>query len=84
MSYSRQSHTATMLTNGKVLVAGGHDDDSESALNTAELFDLATGEWTITGTNTIYDRKNHRASILENRKVLVNKRHRRLFKRSKA
>src|SRR5437870_5361868 len=38
LNTAREFHTATMLRNGKVLVAGG----SDSVLNSAELYDPAT------------------------------------------
>jgi RHS repeat-associated protein len=50
MNAKRQGHTATLLSTGKVLVVGG--SDGTNALNTAELFDPATGTWTPTATFT--------------------------------
>jgi hypothetical protein len=44
---ARWDHTATLLPNGKVLVAGGYGIRSEFA--SAELYDPATGIWTATG-----------------------------------
>ena len=44
---ARTRHTATLLPNGKVLVAGGND--SGHALSSAELYDPASGTWTATG-----------------------------------
>jgi hypothetical protein len=54
----RESHTATLLQDGQVLVAGGYDPQINSgsfvSLNSAELFDPATGQWHPTGSfNTI-------------------------------
>src|SRR6266513_1089821 len=40
-------HTATLLPNGKVLVAGG--GDSNGILASAELYDPASGTWSATG-----------------------------------
>ena len=45
LNTGRSSHTATLLPNGKVLVAGGFD----SAFTSAELYDPASGTWTATG-----------------------------------
>ncbi len=46
----RSSHTATLLPNGKVLVAGGSDSSSVTSAS-AELYDPATGTWTFTGSS---------------------------------
>ncbi|CAF4568518.1 unnamed protein product, partial [Rotaria magnacalcarata] len=43
--------TAAILTNGKVLVAGGYGNTDY--LNTAELYDPSTGIWTMTGSMSI-------------------------------
>ena len=40
-------HTATLLPNGKVLVAGGCNGDG--VLTSAELYDPASGTWSATG-----------------------------------
>src|SRR5215471_16900032 len=63
----RTNHTATLLSNGKVLVAGGADHDEDAS---AELYDPATGTWTLTG-SLITGRYLHTATLLPNGKVLV-------------
>ena len=60
----RHHHTATLLRNGKVLVAGGTGGIS------AELYDPATGSWSSTGSLNI-GRRSHTATLLPNGKVLV-------------
>src|SRR5262249_48715926 len=45
---ARLRHTATVLPNGKVLVAGGNHG---LALSSAELYDPATGTWAATGSH---------------------------------
>ena len=48
---ARFLHTATPLSNGKVLVAGGQGISNEP-LASAELYDPASGTWTATGSLT--------------------------------
>jgi len=65
---ARYPHTATLLPNGKVLVAGGQDYSTIFA--SAELYDPASGTWTATGSlNT--GRHSHTATLLPNGQVLV-------------
>ena len=64
----RLSHTATLLGNGKVLVAGGSGNDGFAAA--AELYDPVSGSWTATGT-MITPRQSHTATLLSDGKVLV-------------
>ena len=66
---ARSHHTATLLPNGKVLVAGGLDSSSNS-LASAELYDTASGTWTETG-DLAFARSQHTATLLPNGKVLV-------------
>ena len=68
---SRYGHTATLLENGKVLIVGGSDDgDLGSALGSAELYDPATGSWSLTA-NLSQTRVLHTATLLEGGEVLV-------------
>jgi N-acetylneuraminic acid mutarotase len=68
----RDSHTATLLANGKVLLAGGEGKGSnQGALDSAELYDPATGTWTATSGTLNQARKQHTATLLLNGKVLV-------------
>ena len=66
---ARYGHTATLLPNGKVLVAGGGSSNA-SPLASAELYDPATGHWTTTG-SLATARSGHTATLLPNGKVLV-------------
>ena len=66
----RSGHTATLLPNGQVLVAGGCCDASGDVLASAELYDPATGEWTVTDSMPTA-RWGHTATRLPNGEVLV-------------
>ena len=69
LNTARYYHTATLLLNGMVLVAGGIDNDL-NALDSAELYDPTSGTWTVTGSlNTA--RIAHTATLLSNGMVLV-------------
>jgi uncharacterized protein (TIGR03437 family) len=72
LSTARSLHTATPLSNGKVLVVGGINILSPCCTNTgnAELYDPATGQWTATG-NPSTPRANHIAARLASGKVLI-------------
>src|SRR5262249_13308944 len=69
MSTARGFHTATLLLNGKVLVAGGQNGIL-NYLSSAELYDPGTGTWTATGGMSTA-RSFHTATLLPNGKVLV-------------
>ena len=69
LNTARVYHTATLLPNGGVLVAGGTDSSFQVSAS-AELYDPANGTWTATGSlNTARDA--HTATLLPNGKVLV-------------
>lgn len=68
MKTGRSGHTATLLPNGKVLIAGG--DNAAGLVSDEEIFDPVSDSWTITGPlNT--PRTDHTATLLPNGKVLV-------------
>lgn len=68
MSHARTSHTATLLPNGRVMVAGGYDD--AGTLATAESFDPGAGVWV--GVGSMRDsRFFHTATLLPDGRVLV-------------
>jgi hypothetical protein len=65
---ARQGHTATLLGTGKVLVAGGYN--AGVYLSSAEIYDIATGEWSATG-EMRSARSWHTATLLKDGRVLV-------------
>jgi N-acetylneuraminic acid mutarotase len=69
LNTARDNHTATVLRNGKVLVAGGSNDNGV-ALASAELYDPATETWSITGSMAT-GRAGHFAFRLPTGAVLV-------------
>ena len=65
MSVTRYNHTATLLTNGTVLVAGG-----DSTGSGAEVYSPTTGNWSSTGLLAT-GRSSHTATLLNNGLTLV-------------
>jgi hypothetical protein len=72
MHLARVGDTATLLQNGKVLIAGGSDGGALSVdiYSSAELYDPTTGRFTQTGSMTAA-RVNQTATLLQNGKVLI-------------
>jgi hypothetical protein len=68
MVEARYSHTASLLSDGKVLMGGGVG--TIGALASAELFDPGTGTFSATGSLTA-PRWGHTATVLKNGRVLI-------------
>lgn len=69
MTAVRNSHTATKLQDGRVLVAGGAATPSGQS-GSAEIYDDDTGLWTATGSLQV-PRQGHQATLLGDGTVLV-------------
>jgi N-acetylneuraminic acid mutarotase len=70
MSNTRAWHTATLLQNGKVLVAGGAANGNVDITNTAELYDPNTETWSLSGSLS-GARYGQTATLLQDGRVLV-------------
>jgi hypothetical protein len=67
MHFARVSHTATLLRDGRILIAGGRGDQVNAV---AELYDPQTHRFTETG-SLITARYKHTAGVLPDGRVLI-------------
>jgi hypothetical protein len=70
MGTARTAHTAMLLPNGKVLIAGGMDSSLNISFSSAELYDPVTGTFSPTGSMGTA-RVFHTATLLSSGKVLI-------------
>ena len=70
LNVARLWHTATLLNNGMVLIAGGVDRTTGNTTASAQLYNPATGTFTTTGSMTTA-RNFHTATLLDNGMVLI-------------
>lgn len=72
MSTPRSFHAATQLADGRVLITGGHRFNAvNSALDTAEIYNPTTEEFTLLSETMETTREGHTATLLEDGRVLV-------------
>jgi N-acetylneuraminic acid mutarotase len=67
MASPRSGHSATLLPNGNILVAGGADDGLISA---AETYNPSSGTWSLAGDMSL-PRISHSATLLDSGQVLI-------------
>src|SRR5687768_16701906 len=70
MTSRRHLHTATLLADGRVLIAGGNSLLSQRTQSSAELYDPRSGTFTLTG-NMATPRVVHTATLLPDGRVLI-------------
>ncbi|HXL79282.1 MAG TPA: kelch repeat-containing protein [Pyrinomonadaceae bacterium] len=70
MTAARSGHTATLLPNGQVLIAGGMERNGV-LFRSAELYDPTTGRFTAANQSMNTQRVGHSATPLRNGKVLI-------------
>lgn len=68
LTTARYGHTATLLGDGKLLVAGGGSEFG--FFSSAELYDPTNGTWKAVG-SMVGNRELHTSTLLPNRKVLI-------------
>ena len=71
MNVARWLHTATLMNDGTVLVAGGSDLANEETLDSAEIYNPATGTFTLLSNTLNTARVGHTATLMGNGQVLI-------------
>ena len=68
----RQQHTATLLPDGRVFIAGGYWSDGQNwrVLSATEMYDPATGDFSPVGSMGAA-REGHGAPLLDDGRVLI-------------
>ena len=71
MNIDRINQASTQLADGRILITGGLDQNGNGGITpTAEIFDPAAGEFTLTGSMSV-GRQYHTSTLLPNGQVLI-------------
>lgn len=70
MTDARYMHTATLLSDGTVLIAGGHNNNSQTIVSTAEIYNPDTLSFSSTGSMSVA-RWQHTATPLMDGTILI-------------
>jgi len=70
LQVARSYHTATLLMDGRVLIAAGQHQQGPQTHAVAEIYDPATGAFSTTG-GLLTDRSGHAAALLPDGRVLI-------------
>jgi N-acetylneuraminic acid mutarotase len=68
LNVALEEHTATLLQDGRVLVAGGYN---HSHAISAQIYDPDAGSWSSVGSLSLNNRFNHTAILLPDGRVLI-------------
>ncbi len=73
LSVARYHHTAVLLSDGRVLIAGGWSftTNSDPSLATAEIYDPAADTWTATGSMAVGRARARMTALLDGRVLVV-------------
>ncbi len=72
MKIDRYRHTATLLTDGRILITGGYSSTQSHTVSTAEIYDPTTNTFTLlTNAGMTHPRMDHTATLLKDGRVLV-------------
>jgi hypothetical protein len=74
LAQARAYHTADLLENGRVLVCGGayYDDQGDFlSLDSAEIYNPATGTWATVSERMVRERVFHTSTTLEDGRILL-------------
>lgn len=69
LNIPRWDHTATLLTDGRILITGGRDDTG--LLDSVEVFDPTTEDFTLLPNSLTASRAGHTATLLPDGRVLL-------------